>query len=142
MANIDYSKIVIYKIISKDLEIKDVYVGSTTNLKKRIGVHKSSYSSKNIYIYNRKIYLTMRKNGGWDNWEFIEIEKYPCLNKNESTLREQYYCELLNATMNSQSANASNKEKIKLGSIERMAKQSEKYKQRTLDEQLGFRRQL
>ena len=30
----------------------------------------------------------------------IEIEKYPCVDGNESTKRERHYYELLNATMN------------------------------------------
>ena len=33
--NIDYSKTIIYKIVCKDINIKDCYVGSTTNFTNR-----------------------------------------------------------------------------------------------------------
>jgi hypothetical protein len=32
---IDYSKSIIYKIVCKDLDVKDCYVGSTTNFTNR-----------------------------------------------------------------------------------------------------------
>ena len=38
---IDYSKACIYKICRKDIEIKEVYVGSTTNLIQRRKGHKT-----------------------------------------------------------------------------------------------------
>jgi hypothetical protein len=39
--NIDYSKTIIYKIVCKDVNIKDCYVGSTTNFTNRKGQHKN-----------------------------------------------------------------------------------------------------
>jgi hypothetical protein len=98
--NIDYSKTIIYKIVCKDLSIKDVYIGSTTNYTKRKCNHKC-YCNSNKYKYkDRLIYKVINDNGGWENWEMIEIEKYPCVDGNESTKRERHYYELLNATMN------------------------------------------
>ena len=38
---IDYSKTVIYKIVCNDLNVKDVYVGHTTDFTKRKATHKS-----------------------------------------------------------------------------------------------------
>ena len=35
----------------------------------------------------------------------IEIEKYPCVDGNESTKRERHYYEILNATMNTLTPN-------------------------------------
>jgi hypothetical protein len=37
---IDYSKTIIYKIVCNDLNIKDVYVGHTTNFIKSKALHK------------------------------------------------------------------------------------------------------
>jgi len=37
--NVDYSKVVIYKIVYKDLDIKECYVGHTTNFTKRKCTH-------------------------------------------------------------------------------------------------------
>ena len=45
----------------------------------------------------------IRDNGDWNNWSMIEIEKYPCNDKNEARFRERYWYELLEATMNTQS---------------------------------------
>ena len=96
--NIDYSKTIIYKIVCKDLVVKDVYVGSTTHFINRKYGHKcNSYSKK---YKDRIIYKIINDNGGWENWEMIEIEKYPCVDGNESTKRERHYYELLDATMN------------------------------------------
>ena len=38
---INYQKTIIYKIVSKDLNFTDVYVGHTTNFTKRKENHKS-----------------------------------------------------------------------------------------------------
>jgi hypothetical protein len=42
----------------------------------------------------------IRENEGWNNWSMIEIEKYPCNDKNKACARERYWYELLNANMN------------------------------------------
>ena len=38
--NIDYSKTIIYKIVCKDIDIEDCYVGSTTDFVRRKSEHK------------------------------------------------------------------------------------------------------
>ena len=97
---IDYSKTVIYKIVCNDLNVKDVYVGHTTDFTKRKASHKGVFNCPNHHNYNLKVYKTIRDNGGWENWTMIEIEKYPCNDKNEACSRERHFFELLNATMN------------------------------------------
>ena len=104
--NIDFSKTIIYKIVSKDLNIKDCYVGSTTNFIQRKSAHRTATKKDSVL----KVYKTINLNGGWDNWEMIEIEKYPCADSNEATKRERYFYELLNATMNSNNPNKPRKE--------------------------------
>jgi hypothetical protein len=105
---IDYSKTIIYKIVCKDTEIKDVYVGSTTQFTKRKASHKNAcHNKKNWYMYTLDVYLFIRLNGGWDNWEMIEIEKYPCKDGNEARARERYWYEQLpTKNMNSVSPQA------------------------------------
>ena len=95
----DYSKTIIYKIVCKDLQIKYCYVGHTTNFTCRKNSHK--YRCNNGF--NFKIYQIIRDNGGWNNWDMIEIEKYNCSNSNEATKREREWCEKLNSEMNSRS---------------------------------------
>lgn len=97
---IDYTKNVIYKIVCNDMTVNDLYIGSTTNFIKRKGQHRRNCNNENYSHYNYKIYQIIRNNGGWENWSMIEIEKFPCNNSNESRLRERYYLELLQASMN------------------------------------------
>jgi len=40
---IDYSKGLIYKLVCRDVTVKDAYVGSTTNFDQRKGGHKTVY---------------------------------------------------------------------------------------------------
>ena len=97
---IDYSKTVIYKIVCNDLNVKDVYVGHTTDFTKRKTTHKSHCLKEKDKKHNLKVYKTIRAHGGWDNWTMIEIEKYPCSDKNEACSRERYFYEILNANLN------------------------------------------
>ena len=97
---IDYSKGLIYKIVCNDLECKDIYVGSTTNFRQRKTIHKCSCNNENSKGYNIKIYKIIRDNGGWDNWDMIEIEKYPCNDGNELRARERVKYEELQGNMN------------------------------------------
>jgi hypothetical protein len=98
--SIDYSKTIIYKIVCNDLNITDVYVGSTTDFIRRKGHHKSNCNNEKSKKYNFKVYQSMRQNGGWDNFTMVEIEKYPCIDSNEARTRERHYYELLNTTLN------------------------------------------
>jgi len=93
---IDYSQTLIYKIVCKDLTIPELYVGHTNNFRVRKNKHKWDCNKKDFLIYK-----TINNNGGWDNWEMIEIEKYPCKDGNEARARERYWYEELNAKLNS-----------------------------------------
>ncbi len=99
---IDYSKTIIYKIVCNDLNITDIYVGSTTDFIRRKNEHKRCCNNEKSKKYNLKVYQIIRQNGGWDNFTMIEIEKYPCNDSNEAHARERYYLELLNAKLNIQ----------------------------------------
>lgn len=98
---IDYSKGVIYKIVCKNPEIKECYVGSTTDLRRRKNRHKTTCNNPNDVIHhNLYVYQFIRENGGWDNWEVIEIEKYPAVDGDDLRRQERHYLEQLNATLN------------------------------------------
>jgi hypothetical protein len=98
-----------YKIVSKNENIKDCYVGKTKNFKKRVLDHKSSCNNKNSKEYNFKLYKYIRENQGIDNWEFIEIETNEYDNK-DSAFRERYWIEELKATLNSDIPTRTDKE--------------------------------
>jgi len=98
---VDYSKSMIYKLCCKNPEIKEIYVGSTTNLIKRKYHHKSDCYNKNSKKYNSYKYQFIRQNGGFQNFDMVLIENFACENKRELEKRERYFMEVLNATLNS-----------------------------------------
>ena len=91
---IDYSNTIIYKIFCKNKNINEVYIGHTTNLIKRKYQHK--IESKNILNKKLNIYNTIRENGGWDNWDMLEITTYNCKNSEEARIKENEYYKLIN----------------------------------------------
>ena len=96
--NIDYSNTIIYKIYCNNDTITDTYVGHTTNFFVRKHQHKNACNdSKNVL----KIYKTIRENGGWGNWNMIEIAKYNCKDSTEARIKEQQHYEELKSTLNS-----------------------------------------
>ena len=102
---IAYSKTVIYRIHCDDTNILDDYIASTTDLTRRKQNHKKIYNDKTQKSHNDDIYKTIRSNGGWDNWKITELEKYPCKDKNEATLRETHWKDLLCSTLNTSNPN-------------------------------------
>ena len=102
---IAYSKTVIYRIHCEETSILDDYIASTTDLTRRKQNHKKIYNDKTQKSHNNDIYKTIRSNGGWDNWKITELEKYPCKDKNEATLRETHWKDLLCSTLNTSNPN-------------------------------------
>lgn len=96
----DYSKTIMYKIVCNDLNIKNCYVGHTTNWIKRKSLHKRVSNNENLKGYDSKFYQFIRENGGWGNWKMIEIKKYPCNGKREAEAEERRLFELLNSNLN------------------------------------------
>lgn len=125
---IDYSKAVVYKIVCKNLDIKDCYVGSTTNIVKRRGQHKEACNNPNSKKHNRRVYTFIRENDGWNNWSVIEIEKYEAKDGEDLRKRERYWIERLKATLNSHRAILYRQEFLEI-SRERDRKRYEKEKE-------------
>lgn len=101
-----YDKTKIYRLVCKDLDITDCYIGSTTNFSKRKSQHKCCCNNNN----NQKKYQFIREHGGWNNWEMILIENYPCNNNLEARQRERYYQEFYNAQLNMKLAQTDSKD--------------------------------
>jgi len=95
---VDYSNTIIYKICCKDETLTDLYVGHTTNFIQRKYAHKFACNNLNN---NLKIYSTIRCNGGWENWDMIEIAKYSCKDATEARIKEQEHYNVLKASLNS-----------------------------------------
>ena len=109
---INYNNSVIYKICCKDINIKEIYVGSTANnLRIRKGQHKIDCNNINRNNYNSYVYQFIRQNGGFQNFDMVLIEKYSCNDRQELHKRERFYIELLGASLNSHIPNRGHKER-------------------------------
>ena len=58
------------------MSITDVYVGQTTNFRTRKSRHKRNCCNSDYEKHHLKVYQYIRENGGWENFDMIEIEKY------------------------------------------------------------------
>ena len=88
---------VVYKLKSNDPNIKEFYIGSSVNIKKRIAIHKSDCNNTNSAKYNYKVYKFIRENDGWDNWEFETLLEVEVISKEELRLKYErpYQLDLL-----------------------------------------------
>jgi|688.fasta_scaffold104719_4 hypothetical protein len=100
-SEIDYSNTIIYKITCKDTNVKDVYVGHTTNFVQRKHAHKQSCINNKSANHKCKLYEVIRNNGGWDNWKMEIINFFQCHDHCEARQKEQEYFISLHATLNS-----------------------------------------
>ena len=91
-----------YKLYCIDKNVKEIYVGSTINIKKRHKLHKSNCTNINDKSYNRKVYQYIRTNGGWDNWLMDVFDEHECLNKRVAEKVEEFYRKSMGATLNGQ----------------------------------------
>jgi len=113
--DIDYSSTIIYKIICKDECITELYVGHTTNFVQRKYQHKIACNDLNNKC---KLYETIRKNGGWQNWNMEIVNFFNCSDSCEARKKEQEYFITLNATLNSVEPFPTPKAKLKKPVIE------------------------
>ena len=91
---------IVYKIVSTDINIKEIYVGSTINFRTRKFQHKTSCNNDNNKDYNTNVYKYIRENGGWNTFDMIQIEEVKHDTKQQLHARERYWIEELKATLN------------------------------------------
>lgn len=97
---INFSNTIFYKIVCKNLNITELYVGHTTNFRQRKNDHKSRCNNDNSNNYNSSVYRCIRENGGFENWDMIVIHRQSCIDINEAKAIERGYIESLFATLN------------------------------------------
>jgi hypothetical protein len=95
---------IMYKISCKNPDIKSCYIGHTTNFNQRKRAHIRNTITENDKHYHLKHYEFIRQNGGWDEWEMIEIEKFIGKTKLEARIREQELINQYGADLNSLNA--------------------------------------
>ena len=96
---IDYSKAVIYSIVCKTDETL-LYVGSTTEFTKRKSAHKTDCINENSGKHNCPVYVMIRANGGWDNFNMTPVKEFPCNNKIQLVIEEERLRQEMNANLN------------------------------------------
>ena len=102
---IDYSNTIIYKLVKNDdYDNVNIYIGSTTDFIRRKNKHKSCCNCVTNKAYNDKKYQYIRDNGGWEEWNMIEVEKFPCNDKREAEAREEYWRCHFNSQLNTKRA--------------------------------------
>jgi len=141
--SIDYNNTLIYKLCHKeDYDNANIYIGSTTNFTQRKNQHKFACINENAKEHNQKKYQYIRNNEGWNEWNMIEIEKYPCADKNESKAREEYWRTRFNANLNSIRCNQglSHKEQCKIYRTDNI-EHIKTYNQKNADRRKAYQKQ-
>jgi hypothetical protein len=98
-----------YKICS--LDNKYIYIGSTTNFKKRIAEHKSNCNTPNSKKFNYKLYKTIREHNGFENFIFDIIESINTDDKLIVLKREQELMIKYNSNLNNNRSFISDEDK-------------------------------
>ena len=109
---IEYNKTQFYKIVCKDLQLTDCYVGHTTNFATRKAVHKHNAGNANAKDHKSHLYQHIKTHGGWDNFDMILIETRSCMNRLEACKIEREHIEQLGAMLNCRRPMISKEEKL------------------------------
>ena len=97
---INYDNTCFYKIVCKDLSIKELYVGHTTDWVSRKSKHKRHATKLNSNRSQCPVYTFIREHGGWDNFDMILLERCKCDDELDARKKERHYIEQLNASLN------------------------------------------
>lgn len=106
----NYAKTHIYKLCCKNTDITDIYIGHTTNFTRRKQEHKKRTNTQNSKKHNVRVYSFIRENGGFENWDMIQIEEFNANNVIEARTRERYWVEQMKPSLNCDIPNRSGKE--------------------------------
>ena len=129
-----YQNSIIYKLCHcNDLENENIYIGSTSNFRTRKRRHKLRTTNKDTHGYNVFVYQFIRDNGGWDEWQMIPIEVFPCNDKKELEVRERHHIELLKPKLNQVIPTRTQKE-YKIENEQKIKEINKNYYQKTKEE--------
>ena len=85
---------VIYRLVCKDENIKDTYIGSCDDMHKRHICHKNKCNNSKTKQYNTPVYKFIREHGGIDNWDMELIEECECRDTRHLETVEQFYIDV------------------------------------------------
>lgn len=117
----------VYKLVCKDINAKEIYIGSTMNINQRRRAHKNRCNDINDKCHNIHVYQYIRQNGGWENWESIIVETFEYNEKYELKNRERFHLEQLQAKLNKQIPNRTDVE-YRSANIEQIAHRDKQYR--------------
>ena len=131
---IDYSNGLIYSIVCKTDETL-ISIGSTTNLTQRTYQHKSTCNNENSEHHNLQVYVMIRANGGWVNFDMKPVKEFPCESKIQLVIEEERIRVEMQAKLNTRRAYISpeeRKEEIKQyqkDNVAKIAEYTKKYRE-------------
>jgi hypothetical protein len=102
--NWETTSVSFYKFVCKDPTILYSYVGHTTSFSKRKSGHKTDCNNPKRKGYNIPLYVFIRANGGFENWNMIEIQSQICKDKREAERIETELMEQQQFKLNAQRA--------------------------------------
>ena len=97
---VQYNKSIIYKLCCRNANITEIYIGSTTNFRRRKSGHKTTCNNGKHKAYNFEVYKFIRDNGGFENWDMIEIEKVNATDKKDLEKNERRVIDELKPILN------------------------------------------
>ena len=97
--DIDYSKTHFYKVVCRDLNIKDCFVGYTTDFKSRTSEHKRQSQKSILNGPNSMLYYFVGQHGGWDNFQMVLIKTRECEGSLDAHRIRLEYMEEFNAKL-------------------------------------------
>ena len=103
----------VYKIVCRDKDITEFYIGSSVDFEKRKTVHKSDSNNLKCGNYCCPLYMFINVNGGIENWDFEVIKEYKFITKEELEMNEQYWMDLLKPNLNFKKAKGIDMERRK-----------------------------
>jgi hypothetical protein len=109
-------------------------------MRRRKSEHKSYCNNEKHRSYNVYVYQFIRENGGWDNWDMIEVERYNAIDGNDARKRERYWFEELKATLNIETPNRTKKEYNEYYKEKKAKEYREKNKERDKEKNKEWRK--
>jgi len=89
----------IYKIYSIDENIKQFYIGSSKNVKRRFREHKTRFNC-GVKNCNDKLYDFIKSNGGFEKFKYDILEEFENITLKELHIKENDYIKNLKPTLN------------------------------------------
>ena len=127
----NYAQSCIYKLCCKNPLVKEEYVGSTTSFRKRKNQHKTVCTNEKDKRFNCRVYKHIRANGGWENWDMVEVANVDAIDKRDLERIERTYIESLGAALNCSIPTRSAKERYIQNRAEKLEYQSKYYQDNT-----------